>query len=49
MQQKTVLFGVTILEAICHGLPNVTLNDVIHIAKDVQAHESIIKLPKVGS
>ena len=49
VQQKTALFGVTIFESICHGLPNITLNDVIHIARDVRAHESIIKLPKVRS
>lgn len=49
VSQEPVLFGVSIAENIIYGAENVSREEVIEAAKQANAHDFIISLPKVRS
>lgn len=48
VSQEPVLFGTTIAENIRYGRENVTMEEVERAAKNANAHNFIVQLPKVG-
>jgi len=47
VSQEPVLFGTTIAENIRYGRENVTMEEVESAAKNANAHDFIMQLPKV--
>lgn len=45
--QEPVLFGATIAENIRYGNQNATIDDIQFAAREANAHDFIMKLPKV--
>ena len=45
--QEPVLFATTIADNIRYGRPGVTMEEIIEAAKEANAHDFILKLPKV--
>lgn len=48
VNQEPILFGTTIYENIRYGWDNLTDKDIIQAAKDANAHNFIMSLPKVN-
>ena len=45
--QEPVLFATTIADNIRYGRPGVTMEEIVEAAKEANAHDFILKLPKV--
>ena len=49
VSQEPVLFGTTIAENIQYGRDGVTQQDIENAARNANAHDFIMKLPKVNN
>lgn len=47
VSQEPVLFGVSIAENILYGSENASMEDVVNASRKANAHDFIIKFPKV--
>lgn len=47
VNQEPILFGTTIAENIRYGKENVDMNEIVKAARNANAHDFIVNLPKV--